>query len=141
MRLSSHKQRSGETELPMTSMIDVVFLLLIFFMVTTSWHQAERELDPGIQVRESAGDAAARDLEPALVEVRRAPSGPVFRLAGRDFEDAQALTDVLRQFPNKTEGAVVLVSDAVEFDAAATAIQACKSADFRAVTYMPAGDL
>jgi biopolymer transport protein ExbD len=141
MRLTSHHQRGEAAELPMTSMIDVVFLLLIFFMVTSSWHQAERELDPGIRVRESAGGADARDLEPVVVEVRRASSGTVFRLAGRDFDDAAALTEVLRQFPNKSDGAVIVVSDAVEFDAAATAIQACKSADFRAVTYLPGGNL
>jgi hypothetical protein len=46
MKLSSHKiERESRLELSMTSMIDVVFLLLIFFMTTSSIHETERELD------------------------------------------------------------------------------------------------
>ena len=50
MRLSSHKlQRETHLELPMTSMIDVVFLLLIFFMTTSAFVKTERELGFGNQ--------------------------------------------------------------------------------------------
>ena len=47
MRLTNRRHGS-KLELQMTSMIDCVFLLLIFFMVTSSFNRAERELDTGI---------------------------------------------------------------------------------------------
>jgi len=47
------------------------------------------------------------------------------------------LENVLRAFPNKLDGAFVRVSDRAPFRMAATAIQACKDADFVAVSYVP----
>ena len=44
MKLTSH--RASQLDMQMTSMIDVVFLLLIFFMVTSSFQKTERELEP-----------------------------------------------------------------------------------------------
>ena len=46
MRLTNRRHGS-KIDLQMTSMIDCVFLLLIFFMVTSSFNKAERELDAG----------------------------------------------------------------------------------------------
>ena len=70
MKLSSHKiERESRLELSMTSMIDVVFLLLIFFMTTASFVKTERELDSGIKVeRQSAGQQQS-DFEPAIIDV------------------------------------------------------------------------
>ena len=138
MRLTSRKaNRNAGYELPMTSMIDVVFLLLIFFMVTSSFSKTERELDPGIKVQRNTGRKTARDLEPAIVDVVRGTGGFVYRIGGRELTSASELTDVLRQFPNKVDGAFVRVGDEVPFDMAAAAIQACKSAEFIAVSYVP----
>lgn len=139
MQLSSQKRRPRIDSLPMTSMIDVVFLLLIFFMVTTSWSKAERELDSGIQVQKAANRQAVRDLEPARVDVEIVDGRVVYRLGGRGFESLDELTGVLVAFPNKGEGAVVRVSGAVPFEYAASAIQACKSAGFSRVSYVPGG--
>jgi biopolymer transport protein ExbD len=38
-------QQSGEAETPFTSLIDIVFLLLIFFMCATKFKQTEQRLD------------------------------------------------------------------------------------------------
>jgi biopolymer transport protein ExbD len=137
MRLSSRK-RSGETklELSMTPMIDVVFLLLIFFMLTTAYMRPEAHLDSAIKVREKSA-ATATDLEPAVVEVVRSGDAALFRIGAREFKTQEELTAVLRQFPNKLDGAFVRVPDDVSFRWAAAAIQACKSADFIAVSYIP----
>ena len=55
MKLSSRKiERNKHVELTMTSMIDVVFLLLIFFMVFSSFLDTERNLDSAIKVKKSS---------------------------------------------------------------------------------------
>ena len=74
MRLSSRKS-GASVDMQMTSMIDIVFLLLIFFMVTSSFSLAERELDSAIKVRRAALSSAASDLQPAIVEVLRGSGG------------------------------------------------------------------
>jgi biopolymer transport protein ExbD len=138
MRLTSRKRtRETKLELAMTPMIDVVFLLLIFFMLTTAYMRPEMHLDPAIQVRQKAAATAASDLEPAIVEVVRSGDAALFRIGAREFTNQEELTSVLRQFPNKLDGAFVRVHDEVAFRWAAAAIQACKSADFANVSYVP----
>lgn len=119
-------------------MIDVVFLLLIFFMTTSGFVKTERELDPTIQTRRQSGGGAAKDLEPALVEVTRGISGFVYKLGGREFKKVEALIELLQKFPNKQEGAFVRVQDDAPFEMAAAAIQAGKTAGFAMVSYLPA---
>lgn len=135
MKLTSRRHGS-KIDLQMTSMIDCVFLLLIFFMVTSSFNKPERELDPAIKLQRAAGRAAS-DLAPAIVDVVRGGGGFVLKLGGREFISAAELTDVLRQLDNKLDGAIVRVEDEAPFDLAASAIQACKMAGFALVSYVP----
>ncbi len=137
MRLTSRKvQREKKVILSMTSMIDVVFLLLIFFMTTAAFVKTERDIDSTIKVNEKSA-AQASDLEPAIVEIVPGGSGFVYRVGSRELTSEVELTNVLRAFPNKLDGAFVRVSDGAPFRMAAAAIQACKDADFTAVSYVP----
>jgi len=138
MKLSSRKtEREKRIELSMTPMIDVVFLLLIFFMTTASFVKTERQLDSAIRVKNKTADQALSDLEPAIVEV--APSGDrfLYKLGTREIASEEELTRVLASFPNKEDGAFVRVSDGAPFRMAAAAIQACKTAGFATVSYVP----
>jgi biopolymer transport protein ExbD len=139
MRLTSRSGRHGsKIELQMTSMIDCVFLLLIFFIVTSSFHKTERELDPAIKVQRTSAAQAASDLAPAIVEIVRGSAGSfVYRVGGREMSAADELAEVLRQFENKIDGAFVRVEDEAPFQMAADAIQACKNARFSLVFYVP----
>lgn len=132
----TNRRHGSKIDLQMTSMIDCVFLLLIFFMVTSSFNKAERELDPAIKVQRAAG-AAASDLAPAMVDVVRGERGFVYKLGGREMTSASELTRVLRQLNNKADGAIVRVEDEAPFEMAASAIQSCKSAGFALVSYVP----
>ena len=138
MKLSSRKiEREKRIELSMTSMIDVVFLLLIFFMTTASFVKTERQLDSAIRVKNKTAEQELSDLEPAIVEV--VPSGDrfLYQLGTREITSDEELTRVLKSFPNKEDGAFVRVSDGAPFRMAAAAIQACKTAGFATVSYVP----
>lgn len=137
MRLTSRSHHRPPLELQMTSMIDCVFLLLIFFMVTTSFQRSERELDPAVKLQQARGQPS--DLAPTIVEVLARPGGGLLRLGGREVATPAALTPLLRQLENKHDGAIVLVEDDAPFDLAAGAIQACKAAGFDLVSYVPRG--
>jgi biopolymer transport protein ExbD len=135
MRLTSRKARQGRAiELSMTSMIDVIFLLLIFFMLNVGFHQAERELESGLQGQSSG--KSSTDLEPVIVEIVNTGGGYVFQLGNRSIDRAEELTRVLRLFARTSESAFVRVRDDSPFSMVAAAIQACHDAGFRGVTYV-----
>jgi len=138
MRLTSRRHGS-KIDLQMTSMIDCVFLLLIFFMVTSSFNRTERELDTGLaaQAREAK---AAGDLAPVVVEVVAADGKFVFKVGGRQLASREELTDVLRKIENKLDGAFVRAADDAPFLMASGAIQACKDAGFLKTVYAPRAD-
>ena len=139
MKLSARKLvHSTVMELPMTSMIDVVFLLLVFFMVTAAFIETERNLDSAIQVQQSAAESQS-DLEPAVVEITESGGRYVYKLGAREMTSEAELLSVLEQFPAgaRADGAFVRVSDGAPFSMAAAAIQTAKTAGFLVVTYVP----
>lgn len=140
MRLSRARHRAtGSVEVSMTSMIDIVFLLLIFFLVTTSFSKAEKQLRSVIQVQEkSRSESSAGRLEPAVVEVILVNNRPTYRVGSRDLASVAELTEVLQAFDNQEEGAFVIVHDGVPFDWTAAALQACRASGFPSVSYVPA---
>lgn len=122
----------------MTSMIDVVFLLLIFFLVTTTFVRPERQLLSAIQSNEREAAKKETLLEPAMVDVRKTGDKVVYRIGAISTPDVAEVKRVLQGFENKTEGAWVRVADDVPFEFAAKAIGACRSAGFSAVAWLPA---
>jgi biopolymer transport protein ExbD len=158
MRLTSRRHAS-QLDMQMTSMIDVVFLLLIFFMVTSSFQKAERELDPAVKV-ERQSSSAPRDLAPTVIEVTAAGAGDgtfVYRVGGREIGSidpaaqpgeknrqlaaaAEELKQLLDQLENKKDGAFVRAADEAPFQMAAAAIQAAKDARFVSATYEVRGE-
>lgn len=137
MKLTSRRlTRGNRIELAMTSMIDVIFLLLIFFLLNVGYHAAERELTSGIQTQST--NRARSHLEPTIIDVGPADGGggPVFKLGGREITDAKELRRVLGLLP-KEGGAFVRVHDEAPFALVAAAIQACYDAGFLTVSYVP----
>jgi biopolymer transport protein ExbD len=140
MRLTNRRHGS-KLDLQMTSMIDCVFLLLIFFMVTSSFNRTERELDTGLAKEENKGEQAS-DLSPIIVEIAKPTGGDfVFQVGGRQLATREELTAVLQQLENKLDGAYVRAADEAPFMMAAGAIQACKDAGFLKTIYAPKGDV
>ena len=115
-----------------------MFLLLIFFMVTSSFQKTERELDPAIKVQKTSLSPSAQRSRAGDCRDRPQFRGDyVYKVGGREMTSAAELTDVLRQFDNKLDGAFVRAEDDAPFQMAADAIQASKNARFSMVFYVP----
>lgn len=140
MRLAHKRTKSSKPELVMTSMIDVVFLLLIYFMTTTAIWRTEQELNPAIEVERSKQAAASSDLQPLVVDVVMGSDGPMFRIGLRDIATVEELRVLARGYPNKENGAFIRVSDDVPFAMAAAALHVCSSENFLPVSYIPKED-
>ncbi len=135
MKLSHQKPKSATIELNLTPLIDVVFQLLLFFLLTLTFAKTERELDPGIKYGDRS--TSATDLEPAIVDIVESGGHYIYRVGARDLASADELRDLLAKFPNKEDGAFVKVRDGVPWQMAADGIQACKDANFTVVSYVP----
>ena len=93
-----------EPALPLTSLIDVVFLLLIFFMVTTTFLEREQRLALELPLAES-GAEAQRAPEELTIDVM--PDGG-FALAGRAVSSG-ALGEALRAAAQRDPATPVLI--------------------------------
>jgi biopolymer transport protein ExbD len=138
MKLSSRRiSRDNRITLQMTSMIDVVFLLLIFFIVAASFVETERELKSAIQLDKSGVPSPFEKIVIDIVD--RGDGIYVYRLGSEDYTDPDRLYEMLNQQParSKAEGAFVRVADGAPFDMSATAISLSKKAKFISVSYIP----
>ena len=85
--------------LPLIGMIDVFFLLLVYFIVSTTLAQPEDELAAAL--RQQTENASVSDLQPQSVEVKRADLDVVYVIGGRTVKSQEELTAILRELPKE----------------------------------------
>ena len=88
MRIEGDEPQSEDMSLNLAPMIDVVFLLLIFFMVATTFAEQEKELGLDLPAAES-GDVPADAVDEIVVNILA--DGTV-RIGGQDYD-----SDALRE--------------------------------------------
>ena len=119
-------QQDEQPQLNLTPMIDVVFLLIIFFMVATSFAEMERDIE--LELPEVAA-ASALTAAPKQRVVSVQAEGQI-SLDGEEVSLLQ-LTNRLRAARNEyPELSVVIRGDAsVAFQHVAASLAACKEAN------------
>jgi len=109
----------------LTSMIDVLFLLIIFFMVAAKFDEMERNIEVDVPQVAQAGDNAPPQ-QPLVVSV--APDGH-FELDGTKVTTEELTSRVAAARTPLTEPSVVIHGDAAcPFQYVATALSACRQA-------------
>lgn len=151
---SAHHDRQRDDSQAMTPLIDVVFLLLIFF-VCASTDQVRESLLPtelsGGSIASAETDPAPRPLGEAWVRVRAAAqdgSGPSIEVEGRSFSGPrrhQLLASFLKTLASTAPQLPVILDIApeVSLGEALAAYDAARSADFDAIHFAvdpPASD-
>jgi len=123
MNFKGH-QRRDEVSLDMTPLIDVVFLLLIFFMLTASFTQAQR-LKVDLPKAEQ-GESSQDQNKDWTIEIDAQGN---YALNGEALAPEQ-LESRLRELPERAEETVVLIrADAkAEHQAVVQALNAAKAA-------------
>lgn len=114
-----------ETSIELTPMIDMVFLLLIFFLVATTFHQAEREMQIALPVANSAGPISAA-LREIIINVEE--DGDII-LSGRTI-DAETLRELIAEaVANNPEQKVVVRGDrGTAYENVVRVLDICKGA-------------
>jgi len=105
MRFRAPRQPDDDLRLELTSMTDIVFLLLIFFMVSTTFVDLSRQLD--IQLPDTPAAAAAQDIQRHVVELS---AQNTLRLDGVDIKLSE-LTLELKQRAGKARRSVEIRAD------------------------------
>jgi biopolymer transport protein ExbD len=115
-------------ELPalnLTSMIDVLFLLIIFFMVATKFDEMERNIDVAVPQVTDAGDTTP-PKQPRIVSVF---ADGHFDLDGATVSASELTSRLAAARTPLTEPTVVIHGDAkCPFQSVADALSACKQA-------------
>lgn len=103
-KIVSRQRRSGATELNMASLIDMIFILLIFFLVTTSFVK-----EAGVEVqRPIASSAASKEKTNMVLAVTH--EGTIYA-EGRTI-DIRSVRAYMERFLAETpKGSVVIAAD------------------------------
>ena len=118
-------------------MIDVVFLLLIFFMVTQATVIPEDRLSPTLKTLDEETNQES-DFQQQIVDVVMADGKPVYRIGQREVATKAELLEALK--PLRLEsGLIISVADEAPVEFAYDAIQAARDVGFDEVTYVPTG--
>jgi biopolymer transport protein ExbD len=140
MLLTRQNKKSGPPELNMASMIDVVFLLLIFFMCTSSFEKLENTMPSNLPGK-SADDSAPDELfEPVRIEVRGMAEGVLVTVDGSPCRDFDALAGKLKARRAIADLPVVIAGeDRVPFEYMVGALDSCYRANLRKVAFSAKG--
>jgi biopolymer transport protein ExbD len=121
--------------LNLTSMIDVIFLLLIYFLVTWTVTAPEDRLDSGLQVERDAASGSVSDFQPQIVDVLMIDGRPSYRLGSRMMFDQSSLAAALAPL-DKASGLFIRVGPGVSAGFVVAAMQAGEEAGFRKRSYV-----
>ena len=140
MNFSSAKGRHkiNKGSLNLSSMIDVTFLLLIYFIVTTVFTPAESLLSPALQLEEGAA-SQTQDFEPQIVTLEMQGIHTVYVLGGQVLTSRVEFANTIAKLPI-APGLIIRVKNEVPVGFALTAVQEARNAGFERVTYVPAVD-
>ena len=94
-----HRDQRGQMEVKMTPMIDVIFLLLIFFVCTASFQAAEENLPTSLSLPGTTSDVEIEedweDLDEIVVKILWRDGRPGWQINQRDLERLDEVRAVL----------------------------------------------
>ena len=104
MTAKRHLPASDDTELDMTPMLDIVFIMLIFFIVTTSFVK-----ESGVTVS-TPGASTASQQESANIFIAITAGGEIW-IDRRPVDSRSVRAIVARLHADNPEGSVIIQSD------------------------------
>ncbi|MHC4627748.1 MAG: ExbD/TolR family protein, partial [Planctomycetota bacterium] len=142
MLLTRQKQQQTGPQLNMAAMVDVVFLLLIFFMCTSSISRLESSLSSQVSRLGPGSGQELEELPPYIIRLERAGEGVLVWLEDRPCATFDDLHDRLRETYNRGPDVPVLIRSQarVPYGYVVAALDACRKAGFQTVAFSTRGE-
>ena len=139
---STKRSRNGITSLPLqlssAGMIDVVFLLLIFFLVTTSFRTPSQSvITPIISSSVSSTETADNDLEQVSLTIRERSGKIAYQMGGMQTSDITKIRELLKDLKPQSVRILVKVSNGIPFQSAMSVIALCKTCGHESAAWFP----
>ena len=140
MQLTQQKTRVVRPQLNMAAMIDVVFLLLTFFMCTSSFSTPEDQLRTHLPKIGSVKGTAAEDFEPIRILLHSVDGGVLVQCDGQPCATFMVLAEKLRARREVADIPVIVQGQGtVPFGYMVAAVDACHSSGLRRVAFLADG--
>ncbi len=134
MLIQNQKRQRSRPGLNIAAMIDVVFLLMIFFVCTSSFQVPEHQMPSATASNQAA--AETMDFEPVRIELRRAEKEVQILCDGQVCASFEALTEQLRRRRRIADMPVIIRGqNEVPFEAMVKALNASRRADLKQAAF------
>ena len=100
--MSFQRKQSDEPRIDLTPMVDVVFLLLIFFMISTTFVES-----PGISIKLPEASSQTIDREPKEIKIYLSQEGDIYHLDQKISLDG--FKNLLAEYQAEAEQTTVLL--------------------------------
>lgn len=126
MNFSTRTKRRGLTDINLTPLVDIVFILLIFFLITSTFVQS-----PGIDVNLPKASSSADTTEAQSVVITVTENGQLV-YAGEEM-DLGSLQDTLEKIFKETPDRQIVIQadEQTDHGAVVEAMDAARGAGFR----------
>jgi len=106
MNFSSNKKRRAAIEVNITPLIDIVFILLVFFLITTTFAQ-----NPGIEVDLPKASSSTQKEQEDVIIVSLTKDGNLI-LQGQMFSIDALESELDKMFATRTKATIIIQADA-----------------------------
>ena len=128
MKFNRHIEDESEDLFQVAAMVDVVFILLAFFVMSVRFHGGERDLPLGYDEPSQSAGAAAQDMPASVyIQLDQSESGAVAIRVGDALlpdDGFEQLTALLEQIDLPSVPVVIEADDALSVQQVATGMDA-----------------
>ena len=122
----SRRQRLDDLRIELTSMTDIVFLLLIFFMVSTTFVDFSRRLD--IQLPDTAAAEPIQNIRQHIIEL--GPQGALL-LDGKSVRPEELTQQLQRQGTGQGQSVIIRADKRLSYGRVVTVLGLVRQANIR----------
>ena len=134
----SNGQTSSPLQLSSASMIDVVFLLLIFFLVTTSFRTPTQSvITPIVSSAVAPATVSVNDVEKVTLAVGNQSGKIGYEMGGVQTSDLSNVRKLLKELKPESVQILVKIGDEIPFQSAISVIALCKTCGHETAAWFP----
>lgn len=123
-------------QLATAGMIDIVFLLLIFFLVNSSFKPTERQIETALTDPQATSSVSEED--PLVIEVLVGSDQSIrYQVGGQQFSDRQQVREWLEGWPMKSQSLLVKTPAICPVEIPIHLLNDCRKSGFTSVAYLP----